>query len=387
MERKSTIIEDNLQFILQWVQSPLRTGSVVPSGRYLANAMAGQVDLARPGSIVELGGGTGTVTRALLLAGASPDRLIIIEREKRFYERLVAHFPGVRIVHGDAVHLRQILADAGIDEVNAIVSGLPLLSMPFSVKEAILRQSFELIADGGVFLQFSYGLDSPVPEQLLGSDGMTAQPAAHVWRNLPPAKVWRFANARQNGMATGRGLFDTDLRKRDDGPPPLGSDRPLVPVERRNWFVCFVPAIKRRWWHPFLHRKHKHVFALRPERDGLWTVFEPWRARPLSTTITTDQARRFLRWGGRGDVLQVREPVPVDAARFRGTTARGALASHLLGRRCLAWTPHQFFRALRREPDVRRIDVSALLRRGLDGLTATGPRAIGDAEHEQVLAA
>lgn len=369
---KSVIAEDNLQFILQWLQSPLQTGALVPSGRYLADAMAGQVDLARPGSIVELGGGTGTVTHALLRAGASPDRLIIIEREKRFHERLVARFPGVRIVHGDAVHLRRILAEAGVDEVNAIVSGLPLLSMPFSVKEAILEQSFELVADGGVFIQFSYGLGSPVPERFLGTDGMTARPVAYVWRNLPPAKVWKFTNGKTNGMTTGRNVLDARLLL-----DPNGS---LVPIERRSWFICFVPPIEPQWWHPFFHRDHKHVFALCPERNGGWTLFEPWWTRLLAATITSDQARKFLRWGARGDVLLVRESIPGDSSQLRGMMTCGALVSHLLGRRYFVWTPHQLYRALRKEPNVRQVDVAALLRHGLGDPAATGPRPIRSAQ-------
>ena len=68
-------------------------------------------------------------------------------------------------------------------------------------------------------------------------------------------------------------------------------------------FVCFVPGIKKQWWHPLVHRTHKHVFAMRPEPDGQWTLFEPWWHRLLATSLSAEQAHRFLilGGGGRGD--------------------------------------------------------------------------------------
>jgi hypothetical protein len=64
---------------------------------------------------------------------------------------------------------------------------------------------------------------------------------------------------------------------RPAGMEPLGlnPDGSLVMLERGCWFVCFVPGIERQWWHPFAHKVHKHVFALRSEEDDRWTVFEP----------------------------------------------------------------------------------------------------------------
>jgi hypothetical protein len=159
-------------------------------------------------------------------------------------------------------------------------------------------------------------------------------------------------------------------------PLEVDPDGSLVPLERGSWFVCFVPPIDRQWWHPFLHRAHKHVFALRPERAGEWTVFEPWWSRLLAATITSEQARKFLCWGARGDVLLVREAVPGHSSQFRGMMTCGALISHLLGRRYFVWTPHQLYRALRNEPYVCHVDVSALLRQGLDDVAATDSRTI-----------
>jgi len=143
----------------------------------------------------------------------------------------------------------------------------------------------------------------------------------------------------------------------------LNPDGSLVQLEAGSWFVCFVPAIDRQWWHRFVHKVHKHVFAIRPERDGSWTLFEPWWTRLLTATINTIQAEKFLLWGAQGDVLLVREAIPGHSSQLRGWITCAVLAAHLLGRRYHVWTPHQLYRQLLREPNVCRVDVSALLQR------------------------
>ncbi|WP_159588896.1 hypothetical protein [Chelativorans xinjiangense] len=112
----------------------------------------------------------------------------------------------------------------------------------------------------------------------------------------------------------------------------LNPDGSLVELEPGDWFVCFVSGIYKQWWHPFVHRRHKHVFAMRPAENCKWTLFEPWWTRLLTATITSEQAKKFLRWGALGDVLLVREAIPGNAGQFRGWMNCAALAAYLLGR-------------------------------------------------------
>jgi len=156
----------------------------------------------------------------------------------------------------------------------------------------------------------------------------------------------------------------------------LNPDGSLVQLEPGSWFVCFVPPIAPEWWHPFFHRVHKHVFALRPAGTGKWTLFEPWWSRLLTATITTQQAAKFLRWGARGDVLLVKEAIPGKSSQLRGLMTCAALAAHLLGRRYLVLTPHQLYKVLVREAGVCRVNVSALLDMNLETLGSTGSRVV-----------
>ncbi len=158
----------------------------------------------------------------------------------------------------------------------------------------------------------------------------------------------------QQAGPEGRDLETLKLEIDQDGSP--------VTFEPRGWFVCFVPGLKKQWWHRFVNKRHKHVFAMRPVGPGEWTLFEPWWHRLLTATITTEQARKFLIWGARGDVLHAREAVPGRGSQVRGWMTCAALASYLLGRKYWVWTPHGLYKLLLREPGVCRVDVSALLR-------------------------
>lgn len=97
----------------------------------------------------------------------------------------------------------------------------------------------------------------------------------------------------------------------------LNPDGSWIPLEPGSWLVCFVPGINRQWWQPFVHRVHKHVFAIRPAEGGKWIVFEPWRTRLLAATIPPEAAEKFLFWGAMGTCCWFANP-------FRGAQARCA---------------------------------------------------------------
>jgi phosphatidylethanolamine/phosphatidyl-N-methylethanolamine N-methyltransferase len=154
--------------------------------------MARQVDMRQARLVVELGGGTGSITRALLAAGLPPEKLIVVERDERLHRLLAERFPGLRVLRGDAAHLVALLRPVGITSVSAIVSSLPLLSMPKRLRHRIVEQSFALLGERGNLVQFTYGIASPLPAREFAVSGRVA---ARVWRNLPPAFVWRFERA------------------------------------------------------------------------------------------------------------------------------------------------------------------------------------------------
>jgi len=193
--------DDRMLFAKKWLRDPLRIGALVPSGAALARAVAAAVDRTRPGAVLELGGGTGAVTRALLRSGIAPRDLIIIERDEGLYRILTQRFPDSRVIHGDATRAKDLLAAAGVGAVKAVVSSLPLLAMSPRNQKLLLHQCFDLMGADGLLVQFTYGPASPVSERRLARLGLEAKLADRVWLNVPPATVWRFTRRPKAALA------------------------------------------------------------------------------------------------------------------------------------------------------------------------------------------
>lgn len=178
------------QFIAAWLRSPLKMGALVPSSRALARALASKVDTGKPGLVIELGAGTGVVTHALLQAGIPARQLLVIEREPVLHKILETYFPQLEVVCGDAAHLNHVLEKMGNPPVNAIVSSLPMLSLPKTVKAAIQKQMTKLMDEGGIVVQFTYGAKSPLNRNELRKHHITGKRVKTVLNNVPPAHVW-----------------------------------------------------------------------------------------------------------------------------------------------------------------------------------------------------
>lgn len=190
-------LADEARFIRSWFDSPLKTGAVSPSGRFLARAMARCVEPSDDGLIVELGPGTGPVTEALIERGVAPERLVLVEYDAAFCKLLEKRFPDSRVVRGDAYRLSKTVEGMIDDRIATVVSSLPLLTRPERERLALLDDAFALMGAEGQFVQFTYGLASPMPLNLNRRAvalyrSETAQP---VWLNLPPARVWRYTRA------------------------------------------------------------------------------------------------------------------------------------------------------------------------------------------------
>jgi phosphatidylethanolamine/phosphatidyl-N-methylethanolamine N-methyltransferase len=177
-------------FIAAWIRSPLKMGAFLPSSRSLARAMAAEVNLDIPGAIVELGAGTGAVTQALLQAGIEPLRLVVIERDEKLHALMSTQFPQLNVVCADAAEMDTVLHGMDVKRISAIVSSLPLLSMPKRVRQAIEHQMLTLIGEEGVLVQFTYGPRSPIGRPQLRKYKLHGKRRKLVMANVPPAHVW-----------------------------------------------------------------------------------------------------------------------------------------------------------------------------------------------------
>lgn len=177
-------------FLKRWAKNPLQLGSIAPSSKALASFMAGHISCPQGEYIIEIGGGTGAISRAILDAGLPADRLIIIELDPELAQFLRDSLPAsVRVVQGNAEHLDQILPSDALNHISTIVSGLPMRNIPKMVQKNIIEACFRAMGGKGSILQYTYALTSPLPYQYLQ---MRHQKLGLILPNVPPATVWKY---------------------------------------------------------------------------------------------------------------------------------------------------------------------------------------------------
>lgn len=183
------LIREGELFFRQWLRSPKSMGSVIPSSRALAKAVAAEVAWQPGQYVVELGGGTGAISQGLIDRGIPRDRLIVIELDGALHAYLKERLTGCLVIQGDATRLPEILARHQVGEIGTVISGLPMVGMPFEFQQAIIDQGFKVMPNGSFMLQYSYSPIPPIPAAKLGVD---AKIARYVLWNFPPAAVWKY---------------------------------------------------------------------------------------------------------------------------------------------------------------------------------------------------
>ena len=173
------------------LRRPGKIGAVSPSSGALARTMTSHLS-PETGAVVELGGGTGRITDAILARGVAPDRLAVFEINRTFATLLHRQFPAAHVLELDATHV----AEAPLEDVGAVISGLPLLSIPTPVQRRIVEGAFRLLRPGGVFVQFTYGWRPPVDREIREALGLSWTVSPWVWRNVPPAQVYWFRRGK-----------------------------------------------------------------------------------------------------------------------------------------------------------------------------------------------
>ena len=190
-------------FFRQWLRNPLGIAAVSPSSRELAQKMLGamQPDARR---VVELGGGTGVFTRALIERGVAPSDLLVLELNQALYQHLRDRFAGVHVVCADARQLHDVALSSGYLDggpADAVLSGLGLLSMPRPSQREILRAAFAVMGPEGRFIQFTYGPVNPVAREVMGELDLHAERTGFTLWNVPPAAVYVISRSRSRRVA------------------------------------------------------------------------------------------------------------------------------------------------------------------------------------------
>ncbi len=203
---------DSVAFMREFILHPGRIGAIAPSGRALAAAMVRGIDFSQTRSILEFGPGTGVFTKAMLDAmphdwldprqshrpGAGKGRFIAIEFNEAMASTVSRQYPEATVYHDDAGNVETICRKEGIQPgtVDAIISGLAWTSIPEQPRNRILEATHRVLKPGGEFRTFTYQASMLVRSawvfrKMLRSTFGEVQVGRVVWRNMPPAFVYR----------------------------------------------------------------------------------------------------------------------------------------------------------------------------------------------------
>lgn len=185
--------DEEVRFFRGWMNKPKAVGAIIPTSSVTAKRMASVIDPASGLPVLEIGPGTGVITRAILARGIPAAKLYLVEYAREFVEHLKRHFPGVNVIQGDAFDLDGALGKSGPKTFDSVVSGIPLLNFPVQRRVAYLEDLLDRVPPGRPVIQLTYGPKSPIPP---GLGSYSVKHFDFVIRNLPPTQLWLYTRDR-----------------------------------------------------------------------------------------------------------------------------------------------------------------------------------------------
>jgi len=152
-------LNNKFNFFKEAVKNYKTSGTVVPSSRFLANKMLKPIDFSKANLIVELGPGNGAVTKFILESLEPNTTLVCFEINDVFYKELqkIKH-PQLKVLKVSAENIEEELKKIGFINADYVVSSLPLSILPKELSISILNESFKVLKEKGLFIQFQYSL-------------------------------------------------------------------------------------------------------------------------------------------------------------------------------------------------------------------------------------
>jgi phosphatidylethanolamine/phosphatidyl-N-methylethanolamine N-methyltransferase len=187
---------DEIAFLKGWIGSPKVVGSVTPTSTFGARTMASVVNPASALPVLELGPGTGVITKAILARGLAPQSLYCVEYAPQFVALLRQRYPQIHVLQGDAFDLDAALGERRGLVFDTIVCSLPLMTFPMHKRRALIRDLLGRLVPGRPIILYTYAMLPPVRRER--GDDFVVQHHELVVRNVPPANFWIY---RREGTA------------------------------------------------------------------------------------------------------------------------------------------------------------------------------------------
>jgi phosphatidylethanolamine/phosphatidyl-N-methylethanolamine N-methyltransferase len=183
-------MRDFFLFLGKFLRHGTKIASLAPSSPWLSKTTVRNVDWSRARVVVELGAGTGPITKVLAEQAPPECRVLVIERDPDFARLLRERFgskPNLEVIEGDCRDLAAMLADRGIERADYVISGLPVPSFPGDLQLELFRVVKRVLAPEGSYNQIT---EMPLVYKGLYKRFFDDVRFAFEPRNFPPAGAY-----------------------------------------------------------------------------------------------------------------------------------------------------------------------------------------------------
>lgn len=186
-------MKENIQFLQAFLKNPTKVGSIAPSSPDLALKMIEGIRPNADNIVLELGVGTGAITRYLNDIVPNRDSYMGLELDKKLVKKVSPLYPNLRVECGNACDAFDLHKRSGLGKVGAIICCLPFVSLPNEVGEKILAEVEKFMDQGGCSfraIQYAHGYYFPsaikLREFMRDRYGKSRRSQIIV-KNVPPA--------------------------------------------------------------------------------------------------------------------------------------------------------------------------------------------------------
>lgn len=179
----------------RFIRNIHKTGAIASCSEDVANVLTLRANLADSKTVVELGSGTGAITKKLVERLSKDTLFLALELNEQFVEETKRCCPGVTVYHDTAENVKIYLNKHGKETCDCIISTLPWTLFDKELQERILNAIWDVLPEGGEFLTVAYTFAPFLPAgrrfgSLVKKKFANVHRTKPIWKNLPPVFVY-----------------------------------------------------------------------------------------------------------------------------------------------------------------------------------------------------
>lgn len=191
-------MNENIEFLQAFIKNPLGVGAIAPSSPELARRMLEDIEPSEDSIVLELGVGTGALTKFVRDIVPDENCYLGIELDGRLVSSLRKQHPDLKFVRGNACKAHALHKRSRLGKVGYIISSLPFVSLPNDVNCRIFAEVEKFMSEGCIFRTYQYAHGYYLPSAIKLREFMRtrygkSEKSTLIVKNVPPAYTltWR----------------------------------------------------------------------------------------------------------------------------------------------------------------------------------------------------